>query len=281
MQKKTIVVTGASSGLGAIAAERLKENGHDVIVVGRDPHRTRAVAAAIAAPSYLVDFAHLEDVRRVATDLRVNHPRIDVLVNNAGAMFDSYALTADGFERTFQVNHLAPTLLTRLLLGNLTEHDASVIWTSSMAIRWARELDSERLGVDDDEARAAFTPMAAYASAKLAMTIAMAETDRRYRDRGVSSVAFHPGTLATSFAGDNQTLLGRVFRSKASRIVFGAPAKGAERLVALAEGVPGVDWPRGAFLEKGRPVRRPVLSNVALGKAVWERTEELLAETVD
>jgi len=281
MEKKTVVVTGASSGIGAAAAELLTASGHDVVVVGRDPGRTRALAGRLAAPSYLVNFAYLEDVRRLATDLRVNHPRIDVLVNNAGAIFDSYALTDDGFERTFQVNHLAPALLTRLLLANLTEHDATVVWTSSAAIRWARELDAERLGVDDDAARAAFTPLAAYASAKLAMTVMMAETDRRYRDKGVSSVAFHPGTLATSFAGDNQTLLGRVLRSPASRIFLRAPERGAQLLVQIVEGVPGTDWPRGAFLENNRPVRRAALTNVSLGKAVWDRTEDLLADVVD
>lgn len=278
---KTIVITGASSGIGALAARRLKEDGHDVVVLGRDPQRTRAVAAELKAPSYLVDFHRLEDVRRLATDLLVNHPRIDVLVNNAGAIFDSYALTEDGFERTFQVNHLAPTMLTRLLIGNLAEHRSSVVWTSSMAIRWARELDPARLGVDDDAAREAFTPMGAYASAKLAMTVAMAEVDRRYRDRGVGSVAFHPGTLATSFANDNDTFVGKVFRSRVAPLIFKAPEKGAERLARLAAGTPGVDWPQGAFLENNRPARREALSNLVLGKAVWTRTEELLAAVVD
>ena len=127
----------------------------------------------------------------------------------------------------------------------------------------------------------ALRKIGALRSVLTAMTVLAAELDRRYRAEGLASVAFHPGSFRTRFAHDNKTLLGRATRSTALRRLWPSAEKGAERLLALVEGTPGTDWEAGAYLEKNRPVRRAEVTNVSLGKAVWDRTEELLADLVD
>jgi NAD(P)-dependent dehydrogenase (short-subunit alcohol dehydrogenase family) len=113
----TVVITGASSGIGAAAARRFRQLG--ATVAGRSPERTAAVAAEIGAEPHLVDFSRLDDVRRLAEELLARYPRIDVLANNAGALLSSRRTTVDGHEMSFQVNYLAPFLLTNLLLDRL------------------------------------------------------------------------------------------------------------------------------------------------------------------
>ena len=127
-------MTGASDGIGATAARRLARGGAHVVVVGRSPEKTAAVAGELGAPSFVADFARLDDVRRLATALRDRYPRVDVLANNAGASFAGRPqLTADGVERTFQVDHLAPYLLTRLLEEPLRAARGRVVTTSSFS----------------------------------------------------------------------------------------------------------------------------------------------------
>jgi NAD(P)-dependent dehydrogenase (short-subunit alcohol dehydrogenase family) len=128
------MVTGSSSGIGAAAARHFRQLGATVAVVGRSPERTAAVAAEIGTESHLADFSSLDEVRRLAEELLARCPRIDVLANNAGGLFFSRKTTADGHEMTFQVNYLAPFLLTNLLLDRLAEapHGARVVSTVSM-----------------------------------------------------------------------------------------------------------------------------------------------------
>ena len=113
------MLTGASSGIGVVAAEQLVDQGNQVAVVGRNPERTRAVAERIGATPFLADFERLDDVRALADALLDRYERIDVLANNAGGLNARRELTVDGHERTIQANHLAPFLLTNLLLPRL------------------------------------------------------------------------------------------------------------------------------------------------------------------
>lgn len=135
MEAKTIVITGASDGIGAEAARQLHHHGHQVVVVGRSASKTNAVGDELGVDRHIADFSRLADVRRLAADLRAARPRIDVLANNAGGIFGDRTKTGDGFDLTFQVNHLAPFLLTHLLLDVLTTSGASVIQTSSAGAR--------------------------------------------------------------------------------------------------------------------------------------------------
>ncbi|MCL1870679.1 MAG: SDR family NAD(P)-dependent oxidoreductase [Promicromonosporaceae bacterium] len=278
---RTIVITGASDGIGAAAARRLHADGHHVVVVGRNPGKTARLADELGAPRHVADFARLDDVRRLAAELVDAYPRIDVLANNAGALHESFATTADGFERTLQVDHLAPYLLTRLVLGNVLAARGSVVWTSSMAVRHAGTLDPATFAAADPAAR--YRPLRAYAQAKLASLLAMTELQRRYADRGLATVAFHPGVIASSFSSDGEGLVGWFYRSRLKGLLMASPQKGADQLVRLATGTAGVDWEPGRYLERGRPARRtpPALADTALAAAIWERTEDLLAAHVD
>lgn len=124
---KTIVITGASDGIGAAAAGRLHRDGHRIVLVGRSPQKTEAVARELRADHFIADFTRLADVRTLAAELDASYPNIDVLANNAGGIFGDRSKTIDGFEKTFQVNHLAPFLLTTLLRDKLIASSASVM----------------------------------------------------------------------------------------------------------------------------------------------------------
>ncbi len=151
--------------------------------------------------AYLLgDFCCLDDVRALAEQLKANYPRIDVLANNAGGIMGDREITADGFERTLQVNHLAPFLLTHLLMDVLTASGAKVINTSSIAARRFGRLD-----LDDLDNHRKYSPEKAYGDAKLANILFTKELHRRCHDQGISTAAFHPGNVATSFAKESTT----------------------------------------------------------------------------
>jgi NAD(P)-dependent dehydrogenase (short-subunit alcohol dehydrogenase family) len=135
MSQRTIVITGASDGIGAAAARQLAGKGDRLVLVGRSEVKTAAVANPLGASYLLADFCRLDDVRALAEKLASAYPRIDVLANNAGGIMGDREITVDGFEKTLQVNHLAPFLLTHLLMDLLLAGGAKVINTSSIAAR--------------------------------------------------------------------------------------------------------------------------------------------------
>lgn len=268
--EQTIVITGASDGIGAMAARQLAAKGHRVVLVGRSPEKTAAVAGELGVPSYLADYTDLGQVRTLAGQLLADHPRIDVLANNAGGVFGQET-TPDGFDKTFQVNHLAPFLLTRLLMGRLVESGAKVIQTSSIAHRLFGRID---LG-DLDNVRS-WGANKAYGDGKLANVLFTRELDRRYRDHGVGAVAFHPGGIRTNFANDTDSPLRFVYRTPLARFLTSVET-GASRLAWLAEGTPGVTWEPGRYYESNRPARvNPQVKDDALARGLWERSEALL-----
>jgi NAD(P)-dependent dehydrogenase (short-subunit alcohol dehydrogenase family) len=279
--KKVIVVTGASDGIGAAAARRLHADGHTVVVVGRSPDKTERVRAELGVPGHVADFTRLDEVERLATDLREAHPRIDVLANNAGGMFGGHTTTADGFEKTFQVNHLAPFLLTRLLLDTLIASRASVIQTSS-TVRFTKRIDLDDLGHDRD-----FHQVHAYGAAKLENILFTTELHRRYHAAGLSAASFYPGNVVTNFASDVTDPVIRLVRRVAAnplarRVLFSTPEQGSDQLVWLAEGTPGEQWESGAYYFRRRAVRprNPQAYDSELARGLWERSEQMLAGRV-
>ncbi|MFJ1746695.1 SDR family NAD(P)-dependent oxidoreductase [Streptomyces sp. NPDC088116] len=273
-QNKTIVITGASDGIGATAARRLHRNGHRVVIVGRSPQKTQAVAREIGADHYLADFTRLDDVRELAAELTTRYPRIDVLANNAGGIFGDRTKTADGFEKTFQVNHLAPFLLTQLLMDRLIAGQATVIQTSSLGARISGKVVIDDLDHDQD-----FTALRAYGTAKLENILFTKELHRRHHEQGISTAAFHPGTVATNFATESDSFLRHITGNRLARAFLITPEKGAEQLVWLAEGRPGTDWVSGTYYEKRKPAKRnnPQALDADLARELWDRSEELLA----
>ena len=230
MRGRTVVVTGASAGIGAAAARRFADLGATVAVVGRSARKTAAVADTLGAQAHLVDYGRLDDVRRLADELLARYPRIDVLANNAGGIFTTRNTSADGHEMTFQVNHLAPFLLTNLLLDRLIHapEGVRVINTASVAYRRGR------LDLDDlDRARGRYRGSGAYGATKLAGILFTRELARRTQGTGVTTSAFHPGSVASDI-GRGGGLPGLLFGSRLSKMVLATPAQGAEPLVRLA-----------------------------------------------
>ena len=175
---KTIVITGASVGVGAEAARQLHHHGHQVVVVGRSPRKTNTIGDELGAERHVADFSRLADIRRLASELQNAHSRIDVLANNAGGIFGGPTKTEDGVDVTFQVNHLAPLLRTHLLLDTLTTSMASVIQTSSAGARLFGKVVLGDLAHDRD-----FTPQRAYGTAKLDNILFTQELHRRFHSR--------------------------------------------------------------------------------------------------
>lgn len=273
---RTVIVTGASSGIGAVAAEQLAAGGDQVAVVGRNPERTRAVAERIGATPFLADFERLDDVRALAEALLDRYETIDVLANNAGGLYHERALTADGHERTIQANHLAPYLLTALLRPRLIEsaaagRDVRVVCTASVANRFG-ELRVDDL---DWEKRPWQGGWRAYGTAKLATILFAAELAEQLTGTGVTAYSFHPGTIATNFG--SQSPLVR-FGHLVTRSTFGIPvAEGAAPLVRLA-GPAAVGAPSGTYFDRLRANGRtnPQARNAQLGRDLWSASERLV-----
>lgn len=243
---KVAVITGASSGIGASAAATLAEQGWTVAVVGRNPERTRAVAERIGGEPFLADYDRLDDVRALAATLTTRFERIDVLANNAGGLISTRGVSADGFERTIQHNHLAPFLLTNLLQPLLTASEARVIGTASVANTFAPihldDLDWQR--------RPWLGGWRAYGVSKIATILFTEELARR---TGLEAYAFHPGYVATGFGADAAIVrLGN--RVSGGRLGLTA-AEGAAPLVHLAT-VPDVGVPNGTYFDRLVPFGR-------------------------
>ncbi|MEF2978243.1 SDR family NAD(P)-dependent oxidoreductase [Subtercola sp. YIM 133946] len=252
--QSVIVITGASSGIGRSAAGTLAADGATVAVVGRNPERTRAVAAEIGGEAFLADYDRLDDVRELADALLARYDRIDVLANNAGGLVAKRALTVDGHERTIQSNHLAPFLLTNLLLPRLLEGAATapvrVISTASSA----NNLGRIRLDDLDLRNRRWFGGWPAYGAAKLANILFIQELARRTAGTGLEAYSFHPGFVASSFGADTWPL--KLSNAIGQGHIGLSPEAGAVPLVQLAsldDVQAALDAPSGTFFDQLKP----------------------------
>jgi NAD(P)-dependent dehydrogenase (short-subunit alcohol dehydrogenase family) len=245
---RTIVITGASSGVGLAAAEQFAAQGDRVVVIGRDPARLAAATERVRAAgkgrepdTFRADFESFQQVRDLAARLLDTCPRIDVLANNAGGMISGFRRTPDGNEATIQGNHLAPFLLTNLLRERLS--GARVVNTASDAHRRGRP-DPAAFAGDP----ASYKAFGAYGGAKSANILFAAEAARRWPD--VTSVSFHPGVVRTNF-GDGRVT--RLFYRFAPFLV--KPETAGALLVWLAT-TPASELVDGGYYV-GRKARRP------------------------
>ena len=276
MTARTIIITGASDGIGASAARTLAAQGEHVVVVGRSAQKTERVAKEIGADYFITDFAELAQVRALAAQLKEKYPRIDVLANNAGGIMGARELTVDGHEKTFQVNHLAPFLLTTELLDVLTASHATVINTSSVANSLFAKLD-----IEDLDAGKSYSTNRAYGNAKLANILFTTELHSRYHAAGISTAAFHPGGVATNFAADSTSPMRLAYKSFLKRFML-TPDQGADTLVWLANGTPGVDWTSGGYYAKrtlSKANKRAY--DAALARELWERSAVMVGQESD
>ncbi len=273
---RTCLVTGATSGIGRELARGLARRGASVIVHGRDAGRAEAARALVAAESgagpahvALGDFSSLASVRSLAADVRARFPRVDVLVNNAGIFTSRRAVTVDGFESTFAVNHLAPFLLTNLLLDRLAP-TARVVTVASEAHRGARSLDFEDL-----QGERRWSGVAAYCASKLANVMFAFELARRVDGSGVTSNACHPGSVRTNWARQGFGVVQLVVRVAAPFML--SPAGGARTPLRVAAGADVGDV-TGAYFVRGRP-REPSRAARDAGTQgrLWRESARLVA----
>lgn len=199
---KTIVVTGATAGIGLESALQLGAQGHRLVLVGRSPEKLAAVAERVRAAgaadvdTLVADFASLASVRTMAAELRTRVDRIDVLVNNAGGVHDKRTLTADGLEATFAVNHLAGFLLTELVKDLVVAAAPSRIVFTSSDGHYSGTMDFDDLGFEQG-----YTIMKAYGRSKLANVLYTRSLAAELADAGVTVNSLHPGAVATTIWG--------------------------------------------------------------------------------
>jgi NAD(P)-dependent dehydrogenase (short-subunit alcohol dehydrogenase family) len=234
MNGKTVVITGATSGIGNVAAETLAKMGARIVVVARGKSRGNAklarlssIAPGIAHSLYLADLLHLSEVKRVAAEIAHREPPIDVLINNAGAMFSRRQTTGDGLERTFALNHMAYFVLTEGLRGRLlAAGGARIVNTASEAHRNAT------LDFDDLQSTKGYGGRKAYGRSKLCNILFTRELARRLRGTGVTANCLHPGFVATRFGDQSGGLISSLIGL--AKFFAIAPEKGAETIVYLA-----------------------------------------------
>jgi NAD(P)-dependent dehydrogenase (short-subunit alcohol dehydrogenase family) len=260
-RRRTIALTGASSGIGAAAARALVADGHRVVVIGRDPDRTAQLADQLGMPRYVTDLDHLDAVRTLAADLRRDEPDLDTLVNNAGGLVSHRSSTRDGFETTLQRDVIAPFVLANDLAETLRANDGRMVVTASLAHRFGHV----RLHDLDLARRPWFGGWPAYGTAKLEAVL----LTRQWAERtGVPAYSFHPGIVATGFAADS---VSKRFLSAVSGGDLGvSPQAGAVPLVRLA-GDDVVEERPGTYFDGLNP---GALSREArddrLGAALWD-----------
>lgn len=269
---RVVVITGASDGIGAAAARALHARGDRVVVLGRSPEKTRAVAAELGgAEHHVIDLASLRQVRALGEELRERHPRIDVLADNAGLIAgDRRQVTEDGHELTFQVNHLAPFLLTMLLREPLVAARGRVIVTASAGGRMGR------IDLDDLDLTKRYSSFGAYAASKLENMLFARELARRWGHDGVTAASFHPGGVRTQWGLEGGFLI-RTFTRSPGRFLLRSPERGAETLVWLATTDPSTTWGSGGYFMDRRPARpNPLVEDAELRRGLWERSLEMV-----
>jgi NAD(P)-dependent dehydrogenase (short-subunit alcohol dehydrogenase family) len=273
MPGKTVIITGASDGIGAAAARRLRRAGDNVVVVGRSPEKTRAIADELDTDHFVVDFADLAAVRGFVDDVRNRYSRIDVLANNAGAMAADVSYTPDGFEKLLQVNYLAPFLVTTGLLDLLSESGARVVTTSSASHKLARPKT-----VDELLNTAEVGSNKAYALTKLALVLFTRELHRRHHERGISAVAFHPGWVRSNIGPASGSRLLKLVHRTPFGLLGKQPDEGAEQLVLFANETPGRTWHSGDYFSGGKPLKAARSAyDDDLARDLWDRTTTLVA----
>jgi len=234
MRGKVVVITGATSGIGQVAAEKLAAMGARLVLVARDKTRGEAALARLrhAGPSaghsiHYADLSRLSEMKRVAAEIAAAEPRIDVLINNAGALFGSRQLTADGLELTFATNHMAYFVVTDGLRQRLwASAPARVINTASDAHK------GNQLDFNDLQSANNYSGFKVYGRSKLCNILYTRELARRWAGTGVTANSLHPGFVATRFGNESGGLLSLGVRLAKNFAI--SPEKGAETIVHLA-----------------------------------------------
>jgi NAD(P)-dependent dehydrogenase (short-subunit alcohol dehydrogenase family) len=272
MHGKVIVITGATSGIGLVASQKLAAMGARIVMIARDRSRGAAALASLTGEGHSAHYADLSvigEIKRVGAEIAAAEPRIDVLINNAGALFNSRRVTGDGLEMTFATNHMSYFVLTEVLRERLiASAPARIVNTSSDAHR------RMHLDFDDLEAAKKYSGFGAYGRSKLANILFTRELARRLAGTGVTANSLHPGFVATRFGDHSGGALASFFRVAKTFAI--SPEKGAETIVYLASSdeVSGVS---GEYFYKCRP-STPTKEAQAdeSARRLWQVSEALL-----
>jgi NAD(P)-dependent dehydrogenase (short-subunit alcohol dehydrogenase family) len=272
---KSIMVTGATSGIGEVTARELAQRGAEVILVSRNPAKCRRKTEQIQAEtgnprvSYLAaDLSSQEQIRNLVQSFQEKFAQLDVLVNNAGGFFWERRESGDGIEMTLALNHLNYFLLTHLLLDSLlSSPEPRIVNVSSDAHR-GHQLDFEDLELENG-----YSANKAYGRSKLANLYFTYELDRRLADRKITVNALHPGFVATNFAREGRSLLR--YLMPVVQLFARSPEKGAQTSLYLA-GSPEVSGVSGKYFVDREAVRSsPVSYDREAARRLWEISQEM------
>jgi NAD(P)-dependent dehydrogenase (short-subunit alcohol dehydrogenase family) len=272
---KTILITGATAGIGKATGMELAKMGADVILVGRDSHKTQETVAEIKADTgntavtgFTADLSVKAEIFSLAEQIKRRYEKLDVLLNNAGGFFMRQEITADGFEMSFALNHLNYFLLTQLLLDTLkASPPARIINVSSDAHR------SAKLDFDNLQGEQGFNGWQAYARSKLMNVLFTYELHRRLDGDGITVNALHPGFVRTNFGQNNSGVPGKAIRL--AYIGAKSPEEGAETSVYLASS-PEVAGLSGLYFTDCQPTRSSEASyDEEAAYRLWEISREL------
>jgi len=276
MQGKTVVITGATSGIGQVAAEKLASMGARMVLVARDPKRGEATMAKLRhlGPGnhsiFYADLSRLIEMKRVADEIAAAEPRIDVLINNAGAMFGSRQITEDGLELTFALNHMSYFVLANRLYDRLrAATPARLINTASDAHK------GQKLNFDDLQSLRKYRGFSVYGRTKLCNILHASELAKRWAGSGVTANSLHPGFVNTRFGGGVSGFLGIGFA--VAKLFAITPEQGAETIVYLASSQDeSVVKANGLYFNKCK-VATPTAEarDAESARRLWEASEKL------
>ena len=280
MGGKIVVITGGTGGIGKATATGLATLGARVGITGRDPARAEQAAADIRAASgnpavdaFAADMTSQNELRQLAAVVLEAYPRLDVLVNNVGGFWAHRHSTADGLERTFALNHLAPFLLTNLLLDRLkASAPARVVTVSSGAQSMGR------IEFDDLQGARSYSGQRAYNQSKLANVMFTNELARRLHGTRVTANSLHPGVVRTNFGAEDQAWFFTVI-SRVVRPLLKTPAQGAQTPIYLASS-PALDGVSGQFFAHRKPkTANKVAYDTAMTARLWQVSADLVGMT--
>ena len=277
MQGRICLITGGTNGIGKSTAQALAQMGATVVIVGRNAQKTSQVVDEIRSATrnpnvdaLVADLSSQQDVRRLAGEFKSKYPRLHVLLNNAGALFWTRRLTPDGLETTFALNHLAPFLLTNLLLDTIkASAPARIINLSSRAHQRGR------IDFEDLHSERHYVGMDVYGNSKLANILFTIELSRRLEGTGVTANAVHPGFVNSGFAKNNDGLAFKLF-GVVGPLIARSPEKGAETSVYLASS-PEVEGVTGKYFADSKVTQTaPQAADAEAAKRLWEVSAEMV-----
>jgi NAD(P)-dependent dehydrogenase (short-subunit alcohol dehydrogenase family) len=275
---KTVFITGATNGIGKAAALEIARQGASIVIVGRDKAKTEVVTNELRKTSgnknvdyLLADLSSQASIHKLADDFKARHSRLDVLINNAGGVFDTRKTTVDGLEYTFAFNHLAYFLLTHLLLDTLKASTPSRIINVSSSAEGLGKID-----FSDLQSEKKYSGFPVYSKSKLANVMFTYELAKRLQGTGVTANVLHPGRVKTGFGDNSQTPMMRLLIAALKNLGALTPEQGADTVVYLATS-PEVGAVTGKFFHKRKEGKTNALSyDDTANQRLWEESAKLV-----